>query len=70
MRSSPKLTFDFKNRLVYVTVADSCIGHIIGRGRDRLEAFDADDRSLGLFKTDRDAVAAILGAQRSGGCAP
>ena len=28
-----------------------CLGHIIARGKTGFEAFDADDRSVGIFRT-------------------
>jgi len=36
-----------------------CIGHLLSRGRLGVEAFDADDRSLGIFPTTQEAAAAI-----------
>ena len=36
-----------------------CLGHLLARGKLGFEAFDADDRSLGLFATERDAADAI-----------
>jgi hypothetical protein len=37
-----------------------CIGFILNRGEAGFEAFDADERSLGLFPTQREAAAAIM----------
>jgi hypothetical protein len=39
----------------------SCIGHLLLRGKAGVEAFDSDDQSLGIFpdtKTAADAVSA------------
>jgi hypothetical protein len=37
-----------------------CLGHVISRGRDGVEAFDRDDKSIGTFPTQRVAVAALM----------
>jgi hypothetical protein len=34
----------------------TCIGHVIGRGPLGVEAFDVDDKSRGLFRTQGDAA--------------
>jgi hypothetical protein len=36
-----------------------CIGHLVLRGKSGVEAFDADDRSLGIFPNQQLAVAAV-----------
>ncbi len=36
-----------------------CVGSIIVRGKTDYEAFDRDKRSVGVFKTQREAVGAI-----------
>jgi len=41
----------------------TCLGHIRGRGKAGFEAFDGDDRSLGVFPSQREAAAAIMGVQ-------
>ena len=41
----------------------ACLGHVRGRGKAGFEAFDADNRSLGIFPSRRDAAAAIMGVQ-------
>jgi hypothetical protein len=38
---------------------DICIGHAISRGRIGVEAFDINDKSIGLFRTLADAKAAL-----------
>jgi hypothetical protein len=36
-----------------------CLGHILPRGRSGVEAFDADDRSLGIFPDQKSAADAV-----------
>ena len=45
-----------------VAVYDSrtCLGHVLGRGRAGFEAFDADNLSLGIFPSQREAAASLL----------
>jgi hypothetical protein len=40
-----------------------CIGFVINRGSAGFEAFTADEKSLGLFPTQREAAAAIMRGQ-------
>jgi hypothetical protein len=37
-----------------------CLGHILARGKLGFEAFDADDKSLGLFSSSKDAAARLM----------
>jgi hypothetical protein len=37
----------------------TCCGFLLRRGRDGVEAFDSDERSLGLFPTEQEAAAAL-----------
>jgi hypothetical protein len=37
-----------------------CLGFILARGAAGFEAFRADEKSLGLFPTQREAAAAIM----------
>jgi hypothetical protein len=37
-----------------------CLGFVINRGAAGFEAFSADEKSLGLFPTQREAAAAIM----------
>jgi hypothetical protein len=46
--------------LVSVFDGRECRGHIIARGPSGFEAFTADDRSLGLFKTQAAAANALI----------
>jgi hypothetical protein len=36
-----------------------CLGHILPRGKSGVEAFDADDRSLGMFPDQKSAADAV-----------
>jgi hypothetical protein len=36
-----------------------CLGHILPRGKSGVEAFDADDRSLGIFSDQKSAADAV-----------
>jgi hypothetical protein len=36
-----------------------CCGHLVSRGRDGVEAFDINDRSIGIFASQSEAAAAI-----------
>jgi hypothetical protein len=49
--------------MVAVYDGQRCIGHVLGRGKSGCEAFDADNRSLGIFPSQREAAAAIMGTQ-------
>ncbi len=55
----PRQDRESKPTMLSVTDGRECIGHIISRGRDGWEAFDAGDRTLGLFRTMQQAAAAI-----------
>jgi hypothetical protein len=46
---------------------DRCLGHVIRRGRDGVEAFDQQDRSLGLFQDVTAAADAISAAAEGRG---
>jgi hypothetical protein len=41
-----------------------CVGFVLNRGRSGFEAFDAEEKSIGLFETQDAAVASLL---REGG---
>jgi hypothetical protein len=50
--------------LQIVIVADHVVGHLLRRGVAGIEAFDRDDRSVGLYQTaDEAARARALGWQ-------
>jgi hypothetical protein len=46
--------------MVSVYSGQCCIGFVINRGTAGFEAFNADEKSLGLFPTQREAAAAIM----------
>jgi len=46
--------------MVSVYDGTACLGHVIARGRRGFEAFDRDDKSLGIFETQRQAANALL----------
>jgi len=43
-----------------VVIGARCFGHLLARGLNGVEAFDAADRSLGIFATPGQAVDALL----------
>jgi hypothetical protein len=49
-----------------VTVYDGrdCVGHLIRRGAAGVEAYDINDKSVGLFENDDVAAAAVWRAAR------
>jgi hypothetical protein len=51
--------------LAYVTDGREAIGHIIARGKLGFEAFDREDVSIGMFKTQPAAANAVFGATKS-----
>jgi hypothetical protein len=55
-RRSPEATIQ---RAVSVYDGRECVGFIIVRGKTDYEAFNRDERSIGTFKTQREAVGAI-----------
>jgi hypothetical protein len=46
--------------MISVYSGRSCRGFVLARGVSGFEGFDRDEKSLGLFPTEREAVAAIL----------
>jgi hypothetical protein len=40
-----------------------CVGHLIRRGKCGVEAFDLDDRSLGVFASQFEAIEALYAAK-------
>jgi hypothetical protein len=53
------------SRVAQVYDGRVCLGFIIGRGRDGFEAFNANDKSVGLFGTVKLAADAL--SEREGG---
>ena len=54
---------DVGGRLIYVTSGRSTIGHLLSRGVAGVEAYDLNDNSLGIFATQKEAVAALMKAK-------
>jgi hypothetical protein len=46
--------------LVSIFAGQVCIGFVLNRGTAGFEAFSADEKSRGLFPTQREAAAAIM----------
>ncbi len=53
--------------MAYVTDGREAIGFVLARGRAGHEAFDREERSLGLFKTAAAAANAVFDAAASEG---
>jgi hypothetical protein len=49
-----------RNALAYVYDGQQCLGHVLGRGKLGFEAFRPDDKSIGMFSTQRQAANALL----------
>ena len=49
--------------MVSVYDGRQCLGHVLGRGPKGFEAFDRDDKSVGLFPTAKQAANALLIAE-------
>ena len=50
------------NPLVPVLIKETCIGCLLARGCAGFEAFNADDKSLGLFASAAAAIEALIAA--------
>ena len=46
--------------LSYIYDGRACLGFVLSRGRAGFEAFDREERSLGLFPTAKQAAGALL----------
>ena len=44
----------------YIYDGQRCIGSVCSRGKLGFEAFDSEERSLGVYGTQREAAAAIM----------
>jgi hypothetical protein len=51
--------------MAYAYDGRQCLGHVIGKGKSGFEAFAADDASLGLFPSQREADNAVLEAAKN-----
>jgi hypothetical protein len=49
--------------LLSVYDGQRCIGHLIRRGKCGVEAFDVDDRPVGLYPTRKEAMQALYAAK-------
>jgi hypothetical protein len=52
---------------VAVYAGQTCLGHVISRGPRGFEAFDPDDKPIGLFATQASAADALEAAYDHGG---
>jgi hypothetical protein len=50
---------DFVMQALSVCDGQTCIGHLLPRGKAGVEAFDSDDRSIGIYPTQAAAANAI-----------
>jgi hypothetical protein len=57
-------TFD-PCKCLAVFSGQQCVGHLLRRGKLGVEAFDADDKSLGIFPDQRSAANALTKAVTS-----
>jgi hypothetical protein len=55
----PATNRNSKTPLVSVCDGRECVGFILARGKTGFEAFDCDERSLGVYPTQGEAVNAI-----------
>jgi hypothetical protein len=46
--------------VAYVYDGREALGHVIARGKLGFEAFDADDKSMALFPSQREAANAVV----------
>jgi hypothetical protein len=46
--------------MVWVYDGQTCIGFVFSRGKLGFEAFDSDEKSIGLFPTQRAAAASVM----------
>jgi len=53
--------------LAYVTAGRECVGFVLARGRAGHEAFDREQRSLGMYPTAPEAANAVFDAASNEG---
>ena len=51
--------------MAYVADGGKCVGFVLRRGRTGYEAFDADEKSLGLFASESDAAEVVEEARET-----
>jgi hypothetical protein len=59
-----------ESAMASVIAGQRCVGFLIGRGVEGIEAFDRDEHSLGLFACPIQAAAAVESAAKSGPATP
>jgi hypothetical protein len=59
LRNSPKIKSSHAAPMVSVYDGRQCVGFILARGKSGFEAFDCDERSVGLYPTQCAAAAAL-----------
>jgi hypothetical protein len=42
----------------------TCVGHVLARGKSGFQAFDVDDKSLGIYRTRSEAIDAVTDAAK------
>ena len=57
---------DYVMQALAVYDGQRCIGRLLPRGKQSVEAFDADDKSLGIFPDQKTAAAAVVGQAGQG----
>jgi hypothetical protein len=55
-----------ESAMVSVIAGARCVGFLIGRGREGVEAYDSNERSLGIFLDPIEAARAVEDAAPSG----
>ena len=64
----PATARNSKTPLAYVYDGRECLGHIVARGKTGFfEAFDRDDKSIGIFESQRQAANALVERAANGG---
>ena len=62
---SPKLSQEPPSGWRALYSGQTCLGHLLSRGKAGTEAFDRNDRSLGIFPDQKSAADAISAAGAS-----
>jgi hypothetical protein len=50
---------EIKPTMLSVTDGATCVGFVLSRGRDGFESFDRNGKTIGKFKTQKEAMRAI-----------
>jgi hypothetical protein len=59
-KNAPRPSSGVSSPLVSVYSGRVCIGFVLNRGSSAWEAFTAEQKSLGVFATQQDAIAAVM----------